>query len=77
MSSGYGSTEPWHLNWFWNPECVRIFDHPGAPSRPRAPPLPSQVVPVTDDNLAAFRANSSVPKALLLTKKDGTTPLFK
>jgi len=39
--------------------------------------LPSGVVPVTESNLASFRGNGSVPKALLLTKKDGTTPLFK
>eukprot|EP00966_Prymnesium_polylepis_P156216 3608943-Prymnesium_polylepis.1 len=39
--------------------------------------LPSKVVSVADATLAAFRANGTVPKALLLTKKDGTTPLFK
>ena len=39
--------------------------------------MPSKVVAVTDDNLAAFRGNGTAPKALLLTKKDGTTPLFK
>mmetsp|Transcript_10885 Transcript_10885/g.23080 ORF Transcript_10885/g.23080 Transcript_10885/m.23080 type:complete len:774 (+) Transcript_10885:35-2356(+) len=39
--------------------------------------LPSKVVAVNDANLDAFRTNGTTPKALLLTKKDGTTPLFK
>lgn len=34
--------------------------------------LPNRVVPVTDATLAAFKANGTLPKAVLFTKKDDT-----
>jgi protein disulfide-isomerase A6 len=41
--------------------------------------LPSLVAPVTDKTLAKFKSNgtSALPKALLFTKKEETTPLLK
>ena len=39
--------------------------------------LPSFVVPVTDKTSAAFKANGTLPKALLFTSKSETAPMFK
>lgn len=39
--------------------------------------LPSFVTPVTDKTAADFKANGTLPKALLFTSKTETTPMFK
>ena len=39
--------------------------------------LPSLVVPVDDGSFSSFKGNGSLPKALLFTKKEETTPLLK
>ena len=39
--------------------------------------LPSFVTPVTDKTAAEFKANGTLPKALLFTSKTETTPMFK
>ena len=39
--------------------------------------LPSFVTPVTDKTATAFKANGTLPKALLFTSKSETAPMFK
>jgi thiol-disulfide isomerase/thioredoxin len=74
---GTGSNNPYTKKWFKPP-----LDYEGARS---AKPLvafatgalPNQVVAVNDATLAAFKSNNTLPRAVLFTKKEETSPLLK
>ncbi len=74
---GTGAKNPYTGKWFKPP--IEYSGPRGAKSLAdfAAKSVPSEVVRLGDADLPAFRANGSLPKAVLFTKKEETPPLLK